>query len=266
MSWSGTTEGTRKRDKGCEQDTDEVFTSGTHSKSFPRVETEDEYELKAWPRKGGRFRSVVDTVRSLRRDKAPACLSAEENTTAEDDKGTELKSEMQAKQKAPRSARLLRKKFSFLKDRRQRSVSESHLGVMYTSHDDMDPLLRRENEAAAKRSKNGAKKLVRRSSENITGSTTFSRQKNAEKNSYSLPNSPTTFMSGRNYSTRLVGNRSSRSTTSCSSNSRGSSPTHSRDKCPACDFDVLILTECPDCKASQHEENHSHSYHERLIN
>ena len=173
-----------------------------------------------------------------------------------------MKSEKEAKNK-PRSSSLIRKKFAFLKDRRQRSVSESQLGVLYKSRDDID--LTRENGAATKRNRNGAKKLVQRSSENITGSATLSRQRSAGKYSFSLPNSPVTAISGRSYSTRFIAARNSRSTASCSSNSRISSPTHSQEKCRSSDFDVLILTECADCQTSQQDGNSNHSFHERLI-
>ena len=261
VSWSGTTQGTRKGDEEREQDN--VFASGAQSNSYPRVEAEDTYKLKDWPRKGGRLKSVVDTVRSFRRDKT----SAAENTS-DASRGAEMKSETEAKNKT-RSVSSIRKKFSFLKDRRQRSVSESNLGEMYRSRDDMDPLLTRENGEVATRGRNGGKKLVRQSSENITGSTTLTRQRSTEKYCYSLPNSPTTFMSSRSHSARFVGTRNSRSTASGSTNSHGSSlshSTHSQEKCPACDFDVLILSECPDCTTSQQEINSNHSIHERLIN
>jgi len=154
-----------------------------------------------------------------------------------------MKSEKEAKNK-PRSSSLIRKKFLFLKDRRQRSVSESQLGVSYKTRDDMD--LTRENDAATKRNRNGVKKLVRRSSEKITGSTTLSRQRSAGKYSFSLPNSPVTAISGRSYSTRFIAARNARSTASWSSNSRMSNPTHSQEKCRACDFDVSSLTKCAD--------------------
>ena len=131
-------------------------------------------------------------MRSFRRDKIPAASA---------DKEAEMKSEKEAKNK-PRSSSLIRKKFAFLKDRRQRSVSESQLGVLYKSRDDMD--LTRENGAATKRNRNGAKKLVQRSNENITGSATLSRQRSAGKYSFSLPNSPVTAISGRGYSTRFI--------------------------------------------------------------
>jgi len=113
---------------------------------------EEKYELEYWPRKGGRLKAVVNTVRSFRRDKLPAA----ENTPAH--KEAEMKSEKEAKNKT-RSASLIRKEFAFFKDRRQRSVSKSQFGVMYKSRDDMD--LTRENDAAIKRNRNGSKKLVR---------------------------------------------------------------------------------------------------------
>jgi len=256
VTWSGITQGVRERRNAQERVTGNVSPAGGQSNSFLRTKTDETYELKDWPRKGGRLKAVVNTVRSFRRDKLPAA----EYTSA--DKEAEMKSENEAKNK-PRSTSLIRKKFAFLKDRRQRSVSESQLGVMYKSRDDMD--LTRENDTAAKRNRNGAKKLVRRSSENITGSTTLSRQRSAGKYSLSLPNSPVTPMSGRGNSTRFVAARNSRSTASCSSNSRTSSPTHSQEKCRACDFDVLILTECPDCQTSQQDGTSNHSFHERLI-
>ena len=258
VSWSGTTQRTGTEDEEREQD--DVFASGAQSNTYPRVGAKDTYKLKDWPRKGGRLKSVVDTVRAFRRDKTPAA-----ENTSDANRGAEMKSETEVKNKS-RSASSIRKKFSFLKDRRQRSVSESQLGEMYRSRDDMDPLITRENGEVASRSRNGAKKLVRRSSENITGSTTLTRQRSAEKCCYSLPNSPTTSLIGRSHSTRFVGTRNSRSTASGSTNSRGSSLTHSQEKCPACDFDVLILTECPDCKASQQDINSNHSCNERLIN
>ena len=256
VTWSGITQGVRERHNAQELVTGNVSPAGGQSNSLLRTKTDETYELKDWPRKGGRLKAVVNTVRSFRRNKLPAA----ENTSA--DKEAEMKSENEAKNK-PRSTSLIRKKFAFLKDRRQRSVSESQLGVMYKSRDDLD--LTWENDTAAKRNRNGAKKLVRRSSENITGSTTLSRQRSAGKYSFSLPNSPVTAMSGRGNSTRFVAARNSRSTASCSSNSRTSSPTHSQEKCRACDFDVLILTECPDCQTSQQDGTSNHSFHERLI-
>lgn len=246
ISWSGTTQNTRQKEETQEQSTGNVFAPGVYSNSFPRVETKESYKLKDWPRKGRRFKSVVDTVRAFRRDKTLGNMAE-----------AETKNETEVKNK-PRSAATIRKKFSFLKDHRQRSVSESQLATIYGSRDDTDPLLRRENEAA--------EKLVRRSSENITGSTTLTRQKSEEKYSFSLPNTHAIAMPRRSNSARFIGTRSSRSTASCSSNSHGSSPTHSQHKCPACNFDVLILSECPACKASQQDLNGNHSLHERLIN
>ena len=224
------------------------------------METEESYKLKDWPRKGRRLKAVVDTVRAFRRDKTPTVENASDAS-----KEAETKNEAEVKNK-PTSAATIRKKFAFLKDRRQRSVSESQLVTIYGSRDDTDPLLRREKEAAETRDRNGAGKLVRRSSENITGSTTLSRQKSEEKYSFSLPNTPAIATPRRSNSARFIGTRNSRSTASCSSNSHGSSSTHSQHKCPACNFDVLILTECPACNASQQDLNSNHSLHERLIN
>lgn len=261
-SWVGTTKATR-RNNG-EEEAGEVFTPSTPLKSFSKVETEGEYELKAWPRKSGRFRSVVDTVRSLRSrtvSSAPASFSGAENTSGQGE-STGQGSQMEGKDKSRNTSSVLkgnsiRKKFSFLKERRQRSVSEGHLGVLYSSQDDMDGM------RAANSSKSRAlKKLMRRSSENITGSTTLSRERSPEKCFHSLPNSPIFVTSSRDRFKRYVGQRNSRSTASCSSNSQGSSTT--QEKCPACDFNVLILSECPDCKASQ-QENSDPSPHERLI-
>ena len=238
-----------RRNNGGEKEAGDVFTPSVPLKSFSKAETERKYELKAWPRKSGRFRSVVDTVRSLG-SRSPASFSGAENTSGHRE-NTGQGSQMERKEKSRNS---IRKKFSFLKDRRQRSVSESHLGVLYSSQDDMDGM-------AANSSKNRAlKKLMRRSSENITGSTTLRRERSPEKCFHSLPNSPIFVTSSKDRFKSNVGQRNSRSTASCSSNSRGSSTT--QEKCPACDFNVLILSECPDCKASQ---NSDPSPNERLI-
>lgn len=258
-SWVGTMQ-TKRRYNGGEEEVGEVFTPSAPLKSFSKAETEGEYELKAWPRKSGRLRSVVDTVRSLR-SRSPASFSGAENTSGHGE-STGQGSQTEGKDKSRNTSRVLkgnsiRKKFSFLKDRRQRSVSESHLGVLYSSQDDMDGM-------AANSSKNRAlKKLMRRSSENITGSTTLRRERSPEKCFHSLPNSPISITSGRDHFKRNVGQRNSRSTASCSSNSQGSSTT--QEKCPACDFNVLILSECPDCKESQQKNSVHPSPHERLI-
>ena len=249
----------KRRNNGGEKEAEEVFTPSVPLKSFSKTEIEGEYELKAWPRKSGRLRSVVETVRSLR-SRSPASFPGDENTAAHGE-NTGQGSQMEGKDKSRNTSRVLkgnsiRKKFSFLKDRRQRSVSESHLGVLYSSQDDMDGM-------AANSSKNRAlKKLTRRSSENITGSTTLRRERSPEKCFHSLPNSPISITSSRDRFKRNVDQRNSRSTASCSSNSQRSSAT--QDKCPACDFNVLILSECPDCKESQ-QENSDPSPHERLI-
>ena len=255
VTWSGLTQRLKKRQKEQEQDT-----AAVSSNSCPHVERKETYELKDWPRKTGRLRAAVaETVRSLRRDKLTGGASTTENTP-EAGEGAEMKSETEARK--PKSARLLRKKFSFLKDRRhQRSKSESNLGAMRSSHDDMGPL--QENGAA----KHSAKKLIRRSSGNLAGSTTFRGQRSGDEYSYSLPNNPTTAVLGRSYSTRIVGRSNSRSTASCSSASRGSSPSHSsHEKCSACDFDVLIVAECPGSTVPHKEKNTDLSFNERLIN
>ena len=259
LSWVGTMQA-KSRNNGGEKEAEEVFTPSAPLKSFSRVETGGEYELKAWPRKSGRLRSVVETVRSLR-SRSPASFTGAQNTAAQGE-NTGQGSQMEEKDKSRNTARVLRgnsirKKFSFLKDRRQRSVSESHLGVLYSSQDDMDGM-------AADRSKRkrALKKLMRRSSENITGSTTLRRERSPEKCFHSLPNSPISITSSRDRFKRIVGQRNSRSTASCSSNSQRSSTT--QDKCPACDFNVLILSECPDCKESQ-QQNSDPAPQERLI-
>jgi len=255
----------KRKNNGGEEVVGEVFTPSVPLKSFLKAETEREYELKAWPRKSGRLRSVVDTVRSLR-SRSPASFSGAEHTSGHGE-STGQGNQMEGNDKSRSTSRALkgvkgnsiRKKFSFLKDRRQRSVSESHLGVSYSSQDDM-------NGTAANSSKNRAlKKLIRRSSENITGSTTLRREKSPEKSFHSLPNSPVSITSSRDHFKRNVGQRNSRSTASCSSNSQGSSTT--QEKCPACDFNVLILSECPDCKDSESQQENSvdPSSHERLI-
>ena len=247
----------KRRNNGEEEEAGQVFTPGAPSNSFSKEETEGQYELKAWPRKSGRLRSVVDTVRSLR-SRSPASFSGTENTSGHGESNTQG-SQMEGKDKSKNTSRVLkgnsiRKKFSFLKDRRQRSVSESHLGVLYSSQDDM----------AANSSKHRAlKKLMRRSSENITGSTTLRRERSPEKCFHSLPNSPISITSSRDRFKRNVGQRNSRSTASCSSNSQRSSTT--QGKCPACDFNVLILSECPDCKEPQQANSADPSPHERLI-
>lgn len=217
----------------------------------PRVEKKDTYQLKDWPSKSGRLKSaVVETVRSLRRDKASAGASWNESNP-DADRNAEMKSDTETRK--PKSARLLRKKFSFMKDRRPRSRSESNIPEISSSHDDMNQ-------------NHNPKELIRRSSENLTGSTSLNRQRSSENNSYSLPNSPATAVVARSYSTRLVRRNNSRSTVSCSSTSRGSSPTHSaQEKCPTCDFDVLILTECPSSTVPD-ENNTTISAQERLIN
>ena len=266
-SWAGTTQTTR-RDKRNDEENGEVFTPSMPSNSFSKAETEGEYELKAWPRKSGRFKSVVNTVRSFRSrtvHSAPAAFSGAENTEntlgPEESTGHVQGSQVEGREKPRNTSSVskvnsIRKKFSFLKDRRQRSVSESQLGVLYSSQDDMDGM-------AANGSKNRAmKKIIRRSSENLTGSTTFSSRQSPEKSFHSLPNSPIAATSSKDRFKRFVGQRNSRSTASCSSNSQGSSTT--QEKCPACDFNVLILSECPDCKASQQEGQNS-SFQERLI-
>lgn len=257
-SWVGTMQA-KNRNNGGEKEAEDVITPSVPLKSFSKAETEGEYELKAWPRKSGRLRSVVETVRSFR-SRSPASFTGAENTSAHGEY-TGQGSQMEVKDKSRNTSRVLkgnaiRKKLSFLKDRRQRSVSESHLGVLYSSQDDMDGM-------AANSNKNRAlKKLMRRSSENITGSTTLRRERSPEKCFHSLPNSPISITSSRDRFTRSVGQRNSRSTASCSSNSQRSSTT--QDKCPACDFNVLILSECPDCKESQ-QENSDPSPQERLI-
>lgn len=253
-SCSASTQVTRRDKEGDEEG--EVFTS-VPSNSFTRVGSQGEYELKAWPRKGGRFRSVVDTVRSLRCSMVPSVPSAFPG--GENISGPEESAEQRNTSSVKGNS--IRKKFSFLKDRRQRSVSESHLGVLYSSQDDLDPLLRRENGMATNSSKTGAaKKLVRRSSENITGSTTLRRQRSSEKYFHSVPNSPVNVTSSRDRSKGSVGQRNSRSTASCSSNYSSTT----QEKCPMCDFNVLVLSECPDCKASQQDISNP-SYQERLI-
>lgn len=257
-SRTSTTQATR-RDQGGEEE----CTPSVPSDSFSKAKTEREYELKAWPRKSGRFKSVVDTVRSLRSrtvHSAPASFSGAENISGpEESAGQGSQVEERDKPRKPSSAskvNSIRKKFSFLKDRRQRSVSESHLSVLYSSQDDM-------NGMAANGSKNRAmKKLMRRSSENVTGSTTLSGRKSPEKSFHSLPNSPITATSSKDRFEAFVGQRNSRSTASYISNSPGSSTT--QEKCPACDFNVLILNECPDCEASQQEGLNS-TFKERLI-
>lgn len=246
VTWGGTTQFTRTEDREEESNEGNVFTSGSNSTPFKLMETEDTYKLKDWRSKGRRLKSVVETVRALRRDKT----SASENTL-----DTNNSAEMQAKGK-PRSKGLIRKKFASLKERRQRSASESNLGIVIRSRDDMDPWLRRENGATATFDKNTTKKLLRRSSEDITGTTSLDRDKKKQKYYFSLPNSPATAMTGRSNSARFIGGRYSHSTASCSSNSRGSSTRHSRDSnCASSNFDVLILSECPDCKASQQQLN-----------
>ena len=250
----------KRKNNGEEENAGEVFTPSAPLKSFSKAETEGEYELKAWPRKSGRLRSVVDTVRSLR-SRSPASCSGAENTSGHGE-STEQGSQMEGKDISRNTSRVIkgnsiRKKFSFLKDRRQRSVSESHLGVLYSSQDDMNGM------KANSSKKRALKKLIRRSSENITGSTTFRRERSPEKCFHSLPNSPISITSSRDRFKRNVGQRNSRSTASCSSNSQGSSTT--QEKCPACDFNVLILSECPDCKESPQENSVDPSSHERLI-
>lgn len=257
-SWIGTMQATRSN-YGGEEESGEVFTPSAPLKSFSKAETEGKYELKAWPRKSGRFRSVVDTVRSLR-SRSPSSFSSVENTSGYGENAGQGR-KMEGKDNSKNTSRVLkgnsiRKKFSFRKDRRQRSVSESHLGVLYSSQDDMDGL------AANSGKTHALKKLIRRSSENITGSTTLGREKSPEKCFHSLPSSPIFVTSSRDRFKHNVGQRYSRSTASCSSNSRASSTT--QEKCPACDFNVLILSECPDCKASQ-QGNSEPLTNERLI-
>ena len=268
-SWSGTTQA-QGRDRGGNEEVEEVFTPNvpckSPSNSYKRQETREKYELKAWPRKPRRFRSVVDTVKSFRCSTAPdvpASFSGVENTSGPGE-STEQKMEGKDKTRSTSSVQKgnsIRKKFPFLRGR-QRSISEGHLSVLYSSQDDMDPLLKRKNGTETDGSKNRVKKLLRRSSENITGSTTLSRQRSAEKCFHSLPNSPVTITSSGNRSKRFAGARDSRSTASCSSNSHASSTT--QDKCPMCDFNVLILSECPDCQVSQQGDTNS-SFQERLI-
>lgn len=261
-SRTGTTQATRK-DQSGEEESGEVFTPSVPSDSFSKAKTGREYELKAWPRKSGRFKSVVDTVRSLRSrtvHSAPASFSGAENTSGpEESTGQGSQVEGRDKPRNTSSAskvNSIRKKFSFLKDRRQRSVSESHLGVLYSSQDDVDGM-------ATNGSKNRAmKKLMRRSSENLTGSTTLIGRKSSEKSFHSLPNSPITATSSKDRFKSFVGQRNSRSTASYSSNSGGSST--AQEKCPACDFNVLILSECSDCEASQ-QDGQSSTFRERLI-
>ena len=249
VTWGGLVQSIkRKEERRTKMNEDGAAVSPSAS---PRVEKKDTYQLKDWPSKSGRLKSaVVETVRSLRREKASAGASWNESNP-DADRNAEMKSDTEKRK--PKSARLLRKKFSFMKDRRPRSRSESNIPEISSSHDDMNQ-------------NHNPKELIRRSSENLTGSTSLNRQRSPENNSYSLPNSPATAVVARSYSTRLVRRNNSRSTVSCSSTSRGSSPTHSaQEKCPTCDFDVLILTECPSSTVPD-ENNTTISTQERLIN
>ena len=263
-SISGTTQ-SMGRDKGGNDEFPEVFTQNTPT-NLQTGQDREEYELKAWPRKTRRLRSVVDTVRSLRFNTAPSVSAASSSTvnTSGPEEGIGKKVEGKDKTKSSSGAQKgnsIRKKFSFLKGR-QRSISESHLSVLYSSHDDIDPLLKRKSENESDGGKNRFKKRLRRSSENITGSTTLSRQRSVEKNFHSLPNSPVTVTSRRDLSEQLTDHRDSRSTASCSLNSRDSST--NQESCPMCDYNVLILSECPDCQNSQKKKINS-SFSERLI-
>ncbi|PFX19516.1 Synaptotagmin-4 [Stylophora pistillata] len=263
-SLSGSTQA-KGRNERSKDEFPEVFTQNTPSDSQSRQDRE-EYELKAWPRKTRRLRSVVDTVRSLRFNAAPSVSAASSSTvnTSGPEEGIEQKQDGKDKSKSSsgvQKGNSLRKKFSFLKGR-QRSISESHLSVLYSSHDDMDPLLKRKSENESDGGKNRNKKRLRRSSENISGSTTLSRQRSAENCFHSLPNSPVTVTSRRDRAEQFANDRDSRSTASCGSHSRGSST--NQDSCPMCDFNVLILSECPDCQNSQKKKTNS-SFQERLI-
>ncbi|RMX44773.1 hypothetical protein pdam_00009176 [Pocillopora damicornis] len=263
-SISGTTQ-SMGRDKGGNDEFPEVFTQNTPA-NLQTGQDREEYELKAWPRKTRRLRSVVDTVRSLRFNTAPSVSAASSSTvnTSGPEEGIGQKVEGKDKSKSSSGAQKgnsIRKKFSFLKGR-QRSISESHLSVLYSSHDDIDPLLKRKSENESDGGKNRFKKRLRRSSENITGSTTLSRQRSVVKNFHSLPNSPVTITSRRDLSEQLTDHRDSRSTASCSLNSRDSST--NQESCPMCDYNVLILSECPDCQNSQKKKINS-SFSERLI-
>lgn len=246
-----------RRNKDGHEENDDVFTPNMPSNSFSQTETDRAYELKAWPRKSGRLKSVVDTVRSIRSRTVQSAPTAFCGTESGSEESSGQGSQTEGKDKPKNSAskmKAIRKKLSFLKERRQRSVSENHLGVLYSSQDNMDGV-------ASNGSKTRAMtKFMRRSSENLTGSTTVC---GPEKSFHSLPSSPLTATSNKDrFKLFQVGQRISRSTASCSSNSPGSSTT--QEKCKACDFNVLILSECPDCKASQ-QESPSSSFQERLI-
>ena len=244
VTWGGTTQYTRTEDGVREHDDGDVFTVNHDSTQFPPTKHRASHKLKDSGSKGKRFRYVVETVRALRRDKTTAPES-----TLDANKTPETKASSK-----PRIKSSFRKKFASLKERRQRSVSESNLGSMFRSRDDMDLWLREQNRAAAICDKNGAKNLPRRSSEDLTGVITLDRNRNPQKYCISLPNSPVTTQIERS----LVGARhsSDHSTASCSSNSRGSSITQSGDsKSATCNFDVLILSECNDCKDPRQQFN-----------
>lgn len=243
VRWGGTTQYTRTEDGVQEHVDGDVFTT-----QFPPTKPRATFKLKDWGSKGKRLRNVVESVLALRRDKTTSSESALDVTKT---------AEAKAKSK-PRTRSSFRKKFASLKERRQRSVSDSNLGSLFRSRDDMDPLLWRQNRAAAICDESGAKNLLRRSSEDLTGVITLDRNRNLQKYCISLPNSPVTTVIERRNSARFVGARpsSDHSTASCSSNSRGSSRAQLGDsKSATRNFDVLILGECHDCKDPRQQFN-----------
>ncbi|KAK2560441.1 Uncharacterized protein P5673_016790 [Acropora cervicornis] len=248
VTWGGTTQYTRTEDGVQEHYDGDVFTVNQDSTQFPATKQRASFKLKDWGSKGKRLRNVVESVLALRRDRTSSSESTLDVTK---------KAEAKAKSK-PRTRSSFRKKFASLKERRQRSVSDSNLGSLFRSRDDMDPLLWRQNRAAAICDESGAKNRLRRSSEDFTGVITLDRNRNLQTYCISLPNSPVTTMIDRSNSARFVGARpsSDHSTASCSSNSRGSSRTQLGDsKSATRNFDVLILGECHDCKDPRKQFN-----------
>ena len=248
VTWGGITQYTRTEDGVQENDDGDVFTVNYDSTQFPATKHRASFKLKDWGSKGKRLRNVVESVLALRRDRTSSSESTLDVTK---------KAEAKTKSK-PRIRSSFRKKFASLKERRQRSVSDSNLGSLFRSCDDMDPLLWPQNRAAAICDESGAKNRLRRSSEDLTGVVTLDRNRNLQTYCISLPNSPVTTMLDRGNSARFVGARpsSDHSTASCSSNSRGSSRTQLGDsKSANRNFDVLILGECHDCKDPRKQFN-----------
>ena len=204
----------------------EVFSQTFPGTSFPRVENQGEYKLKAWPRRRSRpLRTVVDTVRYFRCGVGSGF--APSNPGAENfQEGDENNSETNRKDKCKSpSVNSKWRKFGFLRERRQRSASESRLSELYAPSDEMDPATWRANNVR-RRSKSGPKATVRRiSSATVTDS---NRHRSFENVFQSLPNSPSSTFMNRNHH-----RSNSRSNTSRSTNSQGSTPT-SNESCPAC--------------------------------